>query len=232
MPTHLILRRSSGILCLAILCAAGMAYYHLCIFVPRALAIRSAQGFGGGYSFGADFFPIWLTSREALLQHRNLYAPAMTRQIQIGIFGRALDAPNPAAPTDYRAFAYPAFVDLLFWPLAVLPFSVVRILLALILGAATVVSIVLWLRALQLSAGARALTLIALLTLSSYSVLEGLFAEQMGLLVGFLLAASLRMFVREKLFLSGSLLALTLIKPQMMALVAVYLLLSCVDKWR
>jgi Glycosyltransferase family 87 len=241
MPPHTILRRSS-ILCLAILCAAGMVYYHLCIFVPRTLAIRSAQGFGGGYSFGADFYPIWLTSGEALRHHQDPYAPAMTRQIQIGLFGRpldsssldssSLDSSSLAAPADYRAFAYPAFADVLFWPSAVLPFSVARILLALILGAATLFSLFLWLHALGLSPGAGTLALMALLTLTSYTVLEGLFAAQLGLLAGFLLAASVATLVSGRLFLSGSLLALTLIKPQMMALVAAYLLMWCVYRWR
>ncbi|HZW96872.1 MAG TPA: glycosyltransferase family 87 protein [Candidatus Eremiobacteraceae bacterium] len=231
MPPHTILRQSS-ILCLAILCAAGMVYYHLCIFVPRTLAIRSAQGFGRGYSFGADFYPIWLTSGEALRHHRDPYAPAMTRQIQIGLFGRPLDSSSLAAPTDYRAFAYPAFADVLFWPSAVLPFSVVRILLALILGSATLFSLFLWLHALGLSPGAGTLALMALLTLTSYIVLEGLFSAQPGLLAGFFLAASVATLVSGRLFLSGSLLALTLIKPQMMALVAAYLLMWCVYRWR
>ena len=30
--------------------AAGMVYYHLCLFVPRAMEVRAAQGFGNGYS--------------------------------------------------------------------------------------------------------------------------------------------------------------------------------------
>jgi glycosyl transferase family 87 len=236
MPPHTILRRSS-ILYLAILCAAGMVYYHLCIFLPRTLAIRSAQGFGGGYSFGADFYPIWLTSGEALRHHWDPYAPAMTQQIQIGLFGRpldsnSLDSSSLAAPTDYRAFAYPAFADVLFWPSAVLPFSVVRILLVLILDSATVFSLFLWLHALGLSPGPETLALTALLTLTSYPVLEGLFAAQPGLFAGFFLAASVATLVRGRLFFSGSLLALTLIKPQMMALVAAYLLMWCVYKWR
>src|ERR1700686_3163224 len=133
------LRRQGVILLLSAVCAAGMAYYHFCLFVPRAMEVRAAQGFGNGYSFGADFYPIWLTAREALLHHRQPYSPEMTRQIQIGLFGRSLDRSNPAAPLDYRAFAYPAFVDLLFWPLALLPFSVVRVGLAVILAVATAV---------------------------------------------------------------------------------------------
>ncbi len=228
------LGRQSAILLLSVLCAAGMVYYHLGLFVPRAMEVRSAQGFGGGHSFGADFYPIWLTSRRGLLLRRDPYSAEMTRRIQIGLFGRTLDFGNAAAaaPEGYRAFAYPAFVDLLFWPLALLPFFVVRIALAVILPAATALSIVLWLRTFRLSIGLAALGSLILLTLSSYAVLEGLFAEQVGLLVGFLLAASLAALVNGKLLFSGSLLALTLIKPQMMALIVAYLLLWSFHQWR
>ena len=209
-----------------------MAYYHLFIFVPRALEVRVAQGYGNGYSFGADFYPIWLTSREGLRHHRDPYSPEMTRQIQIGLFGRPIDANAPVAPVDYRAFAYPAFTDILLWPLALLPFPAVRVILALILAVVTALSIVLWLRALHLRAGLATLTTIILLTLSSYAVLEGLFADQMGLLVGFLLAAALAALVSQRLLLSGSLFAVTLIKPQMILLLAAYLLLWSLAQWR
>lgn len=216
----------------SVVCAAGMGYYHLGIFVPRAIEVRSVQSFANGYSFGADFYPIWLASREGLLHHRDPYSREMTRQIQTGLFGRALDAVNPAASPNYRTFSYPAFANLLFWPLALLPFSVVRIALAVILPAATALSIVLWLRAFRLRALPVVLASLILLTLSSYIVLEGLFAEQVGLIVGFLLAAALAALVDRRLFLSGSLLALTLIKPQMTVLVVIYLLLWSFAQWR
>jgi hypothetical protein len=222
--------RQSIIVMLSVLCAAGMVYYHLGLLVPRAREERAAQGFGNGYSFGADFYPIWLTSREGLLHHRDPYSAEMTRQIQIGLFGRAVDAGT--APADYRAFAYPAFADVLFWPTAVLPFSAVRIGLAVILSAATALSVVLWLRTFRLRVSPVVLVSLTLLTLSSYVVLEGLFAEQVGLLVGFLLAASLAALVDGRLFLSGSLLALSLIKPQMTAFVVAYLLLWSLAQWR
>jgi hypothetical protein len=139
-----------------------MVYYHLGLFVPRAMEVRSAQGYGNGYSFGADFYPIWLTAREGLLHHRDPYSPEMTRQIQIGLFGRTLD--DGAAAGDYRALAYPAFVDLLFWPLALLPFSAVRIGMVVILPAATALSIVFWLRSLRVRV--RRATLVSLMLLT------------------------------------------------------------------
>jgi len=216
--------RQGVIFFLCVLCAAAMVYYHLCLFVPRAMEVRAAQGFSEGHSFGADFYPIWLTSRRALLVHHDPYSASMTRRIQVGLFGRTLDL-GPADLRDYRAFAYPAFVDLLFWPLALLPFSLVRIGLAVILPAATAISVVLWLRSFRLRVKLFTLGSLTLLTLSSYVVLEGLFAEQVGLLVGFLLAASLTALVGGRSFFSGSLLALTLIKPQMTILVIAYLLL-------
>jgi hypothetical protein len=225
-------RRQRAILLMAVLCAAGMLYYHLCLFVPRAIEVRAAQGYGSGYSFGADFYPIWLTSREGLLRHRDPYSAEMTRDIQIGLFGRSLDAGNPAAPREYRAFAYPAFADVLFWPAALVSFSVVRDGLVVILSAATALSVVLWLQCFRLWVNPAVLASLVLLTLSSYVVLEGLFAEQMGLLVGFVLAASVIALVEGRLFLSGSLLALTLIKPQMTALVVVYFLLWSLAEWR
>src|SRR5271166_5129433 len=102
MSTLSALWRSRGLLSLVILCSTCMVYYHLALFVARAQEVRTAQGFGNGYSFGADFYPIWFTSREGLLPNDDPYSPEMTRQIQIGLFGRSLDAGNPAAPQDYR----------------------------------------------------------------------------------------------------------------------------------
>ncbi len=224
--------RSRIILAIAILCSACMAYYHLAVFVRRAQQTRAAQGLGNGVSFGADFYPIWLTARDGLLSHRDPYSPEMTGQIQTGLFGRPIDARLHAAPINYRAFSYPAFTDILLWPFALLPFGLARIVLAFVLPAVTISSIFLWLRFLRLRASPFTLTLLIFLTLSSYPVLEGLFAEQMGLLAAFLLAASLTALAGQKLFLSGSLLALALIKPQMILLVAAYLLLWSIARWR
>lgn len=226
-------RRPGVILLLGVLLSAGMTYYHLGLFLPCMMERRAAQGLGGGYSFGNDFYPIWLTAREATLSHRNPYSPEMTREIQTGIFGRAFDGRNLAdPPRDYRAFAYPAYVDLMFWPLAWMPFPAVRTVLAIAFAVLTALSIPLWLRALGFRARPYLLAVAILLALSSYAVLEGLFAVQVGLLVGFLLAASFWALVKDKFLLAGSLVAFTLIKPQVSVVVAAYLLLWSFSRWR
>jgi hypothetical protein len=69
------------------------------------------------------------------------------------------------------------------------------------------------------------LAIILLLTLCSYQELEGLYAGQLGLLVGFLLAASLLALVRNRPWLAGTLMALAMIKPQMVLLAVLYLFL-------
>ncbi|MGD0568685.1 MAG: glycosyltransferase family 87 protein [Candidatus Sulfotelmatobacter sp.] len=231
MPQRSVLLQSSSVFFLVILGAAGMVYYHLGIFVPGAMEVRASEGLGNGYSFGADFYPLWLTTHEGMLHHSDPYSPETTRRIQIGLFGRPLDD-NSSLTQDPRAFANPAFAELLFWPLALIPFPVLRIGLAVILAAVTAFSIVLWLRAIRFQVDRVMLASLILLTLSSYSVLEGLFAEQIGLLVGFLLAAALAALAGQRLFLSGSLMALALVKPQMMLLVAIYLLLWSLARWR
>jgi hypothetical protein len=232
MPESPSLRWPRLAVVLSLLIAAGMTYYHLGLFRPHESEALAATGLGRGYPFGNDFYPIWLTSREAMLSHRNPYSPEMTQQIQTGLFGRVLGRGPADPPPDYRQFAYPAYVDLLFWPLAVLPFPAVRIALAFIFAGLTAASIPLWLRALKIRAGPLLLAIVILFTLSSYAVLEGLFAVQVGLLVGFLIAASLSALAARRFFLAGSLFAFTIVKPQVSALVAIYLLLWSFCRWR
>ena len=206
--------------------AGSMLYYHLGLFIPRVLEQRAARGLGNGYAFGDDFYPIWLIARQWQVEHRDPYSSEMTRQIQVGLFGRPLDARNPTDPSvDYRQFAYPAFVELLLWPAASLDFPQLRLVLAVLLPVLTVMSLWFWILALNWRIHPLWFAVLALLALCNYQVLEALFAEQPGLIVGFLLAGAALALRRDRLSLAGALLALTLIKPQMTLLAAAYLLL-------
>ena len=217
-------------LCLAVLGAASMIWYHQKLFIPRALAIRHSQGLGNGYSFGNDFYQVWLSSRALLRERLDPYSPEMTRRIQVELYGRPLDS-RSGDPLDLRAFPYPLYTDLLFWPLAAIPFAIARIIVVCILAALTLAAVRLWLRVLDWQLDWKWIAAISLLTLSSYPALEGLFAGQLGLLVAFLLAGSIAALQTERFLFSGFLAALTTIKPQVTVLVILYLLLWAFNQW-
>lgn len=218
-------------LCLAVIGAASMLYYHQRLFMPRVQAARKAQGLDNGYAFGNDSYQVWLAARESLRNARDLYSPEMTREIQIGLFGRPLD-PNRGDPIDRRVFPYPAFTVLLFWPAAEFSFSPVRGVVVCLFAALTVATVMLWLRALRWQIAGKWIAIILLLTLTSYPALEGLYSAQLGLLVGFLLAACIVALQKSHFFFAGFLLALTTIKPHVTALVILYLLLWSLHLWR
>jgi hypothetical protein len=209
-----------------------MLYYHQGMFMPRVVAVQRAAGLGNGYSFGNDFYQVWLTSRQWLRQRRDPYSEEMTREIQTGLYGRPLDPNRPSDPVDRRVFPYPAFADLLFWPAAEFPFELVRVAVVGILAALTVASVLLWLRAFDWSLGAKWVAVILLLTLCSYPALEALFAAQLGLFVAFLLAASLVALQRNRFLLAGILMAITTIKPQITILAIFYFLVWSTHDWR
>jgi hypothetical protein len=190
------------------------------------LATRAANGLGNGYSFGDDFYPLWLTAHQWRLEHRDLYGPEMTREIQRGLFGRPLDAGNPTdPPSDYRQFTYPAFTDLIVWPTTLLDFVQLRLLLAILLPLLTALSVRFWMRAIDWNVSLTWFAVAVVLTLSTYPALEAFFAEQPGLLVGFLLAGAALALRRNRLLLAGILTGLTLIKPQVTLLATLYLLI-------
>ena len=91
---------------LALVGAASMVYYQFGLFMPRVEKVRAVKLLAGGYSFGDDFYPIWLTSREWLREHRDPYSPAVTRDIQIGLFGRSLIRPIPDRSSKTTAHSH------------------------------------------------------------------------------------------------------------------------------
>jgi hypothetical protein len=215
-------------LALALACvgAASMVYYHLGLFIPRVLQVRASIGLGNGYSYGGDFYPIWLTARASRFGHVDLYSDEVTRQTQTGVFGHPLEAGNKLnLPSNYRQYAYPAFTNLLLWPCGLLDFPSLRIVLTLLLVALTAISIWMWLRALRWDVHPMWIAALIVLTSSTYQLLDGFFALQPGLFVGFFLAAAALALRAKRLMLAGALCSLTLIKPQVTALAIVFLLL-------
>jgi Glycosyltransferase family 87 len=220
-------------LILAFLVALGTSYYYYHLLLPRARTADAANEMVGLYAYGDDFYPLWLTGRELLFRGRNPYTKEMTREIQIGLFGRPMDPTRPAdPPADFRAFSYPLYADLLAAPLLPLGFNAVRVVLGLLLPLLTAISLMLWLRAFHLQVSGSTVAIAIILVLVSYPVLEGLYAQQAGLFVGAALAISAAALVRGRLVLAGMLLAFASVKPQLVWLLALWLLLWAISDWK
>lgn len=220
-------------LLIASVLAAGTCDYYFGLLLPHTQRLDHANNVATHDSYGGDFYPIWLTGRALLFQRENPYTRDMTRKIQIGLYGRPMDPNRPTDQArDYRAFAYPLFTDLLAAPLLPWRFDVVRIVLSILLVPLTALSVLLWLRVLHIQAASSTVAILMILALANYPVLIGLYVGQVGLFVGAGLALSMAALTRRRLALSGVLLALSSVKPQMVWLLAIYLISWSLKDWR
>jgi len=224
---------SNRTLILVFLLTLGTTYYYFHLLLPRARLQESKIEMAGPYAFGGDFYPIWLTGRELISHRTNPYTQEMTRTIQTGLFGRPMDPRRPVdPPTEFRAFSYPLYADLLAAPVLPFKFDSVRLVLGFLLPVTAAYSVVLWLHAFKFHLSRRALSVAIILVLISYPVLEGLYALQVGVWVGIALAISTAAMARGRLFLAGMFLAFASVKPQLVWLLALWLMLWAVSDWK
>jgi hypothetical protein len=180
----------------------------------------------------SDLYPRWLGARELLLHGRDPYAADITREIQTGYYGRPLDPTRPSDPKDQQAFAYPLYVVLVLAPAVRLPFPLAqRVFLGLLL-VLTAASVLLWLRALQWRVSITAKLLWIILVVGSFPAIQGFKLQQLTLLVAALLAAAMACLVQRRFVIAGILLAIASIKPQLLALVAIWMIIGISGNWR
>jgi len=215
---------------LAVSFACGMWYYTSHVLIPYEKLDAAERGVPRGNL--SDLYPRWLGARELLLHRRNPYSPEITREIQRGFYGRPLTANNPADPKDQEGFAYPLYVVFLLAPTVLMPFETARLVLKGVLLALTVASVPMWFYVLRLRSDATRLIIAIALTLASFPIVQGIYLQQLGLLVAFLVVGGLAALVRGRLALAGSLLAIATIKPQMVALTVIWLCLWAAAEWR
>ena len=184
----------------------------------------------------SDLYPRWLGARELLLHHRDPYSAEITRQIQAGYYGRELDPSLPNDPKDQQAFAYPVYVAFLLAPTIQLPFAIVQPVFLWLLVCLTAATVPLWLRALGWCPSRTVFIILMALTLGSFAVAQGIKLQQLSLFVGFLMAASAALLTSGYLAVSGILLAIASIKPQLvLPLAGWFTLWSIVElrrRWR
>lgn len=180
----------------------------------------------------SDLYPRWLGARELLLHGRDPYSADVTREIQAGYYGRALDPSRLNDPHDEQGFAYPVYVVFFLAPTIRLPFPIVQKAFLWILIVLTVVSVPLWLRVLRWSVPPSTHISLIALVLGSLGVMQGLKLQQMSLLVGGLMAIAIALLVTGHALAAGFLLALASMKPQFLFLLLPWLAVWTVGDWR
>jgi hypothetical protein len=215
---------------LAFLAAASMWFFVRQISVPHQVqdGARTERPRGNL----SDLYPRWLGARELLIHGRDPYSPEVTREIQRGYYGREIDPARPNDPKDQVGFAYPVYVVFLLAPTVRMNFDTVKFLSFWVLTILAIASVPIWERMLGLPLrGWRTLIAVVLL-LGSYSFIEAIALQQPLLLVAALLAASFLARQQGWLVLSGVLLAIATIKPQVAFLPTTLMVMWVLGSWK
>ncbi|HSS99539.1 MAG TPA: glycosyltransferase family 87 protein [Terriglobales bacterium] len=206
---------------LATFMSASMWFYVQRIQI--AYQVRDAAAHEQPRGNFSDLYPRWLGARELLLHHRDPYSPELTREIQQGYYGRALDPNRASDPHDQQAFAYPLYVVFLLAPFVYMPFHAVQVIAFWGLLVITGASVLLWLQAFNWRPSGLTIATLIILTLGSFPAVQALKLQQLTLLVAALLAASFALLRKGRLVLAGVLFAISTIKPQLVVLPIVWL---------
>lgn len=213
----------------ACMLAVSMWFYVDRLLIPFQVADAAAHNSPRGNL--SDLYPRWLGVRELLLHGRDPYGPEVTREIQVGYWGRPIDPRRAGDPQDEVRFAYPVYVAFLLAPTVWMQFETVRIVLSWILEVLTVLSIWLWLRVYRWRPSLDAQLIFVLMVLGTYSVVQGIKLQQLSLLVCALIAAGLALMARGRLVAAGIVLACSTIKPQLVVLLCAWLVFWSFNNW-
>jgi hypothetical protein len=221
----------------ALVCAAGVWLFLQRVMIPYQIADAAATGRPRGNL--SDLYPRWVGARELLLHGRDPYSAEVTREIQVGYYGRALDHSRKNDPRDEQGFAYPVYVVFALAPTLQLTFALVQRWFSLLLILISAASALLWVQSLgwrsslhsswhsssRSSLRSSFLTRIAvvILALGNLAAMQGLKLEQMSLLVAGLIAIAILCLAHDHQVAAGVTLALASMKPQLVVLLLVWL---------
>jgi hypothetical protein len=168
----------------------------------------------------SDLVDEWVAVRDAL-HGKDPYSADVTRDIQVVYYGRPLTA---ADQVPDQAFPYPAYLVILFAPLAPLSWETVRLTYLLIIAPLLLLSFLLCARFVDPTISPRRMASIVFLAFCSWPVMWGLRLQQPTLLVAALTLSGCFLLSRERGFSAGILLAFATIKPQLVLPLLLWLL--------
>ncbi|HEY1464778.1 MAG TPA: glycosyltransferase 87 family protein [Terriglobales bacterium] len=167
-----------------------------------------------------------------MLQKKTPYSPELTREIQKGFYGRELDEKNPADPKDLQAFVYPLYVIFLLAPTVTLQFGTAVQIFRIILLFCAAGCVPLWIYAIRFNHTRRFTVFLVILTISTFPVILEDRQQNLSALVVLLLAGAFAARAHRWFILSGFLLALSTIKPQLSCFLIAWMFLMVLAKWK
>jgi hypothetical protein len=173
--------------------------------------------------------PVYVYYSDLYLRGRDPYGAEVTREMQS--WGRA-HVISEAELHEEPRFAYPLYTVFLLAPTVRYSFPAVEALFRWILPITVLVTVPLWLSALQWRCDRQTVGLLTLLGFGSFTTLQDVYLQQPVLLAALFLAASWAALSRGRLHLAGVLLAWATIKPPVSWLAVVWLLVWAVADWR
>lgn len=200
----------------------------LCIVVAPVFQLRLVEHMDNGA--WPDLYSPWVGS-QAALHGQDPYSPAVTDRIQRQIYGHVL---SPTEGWDREAFVYPAFILFFLGPFTALPWPFVHLLFAFLTPPAVALTAWCWLRIGRPNFDRRLTIIALLLILASWPAVWGYFQRQPSLFVLAALSLAVLLLRRGSDIPAGVLLASAAVKPQMIVLLAPWLLLLALRhrRWR
>jgi hypothetical protein len=206
----------------------------LSILSASCMQFYVAKIWSAGQSLNfSDLYASWWGAHELFLHGRNPYTPAVASEIQTVIYGAPVAAAYRGDPSEVGGgFAYPLYAVFLLWPTVGMLFSTARILFICVSIAATLGSLLLWLRGFRFRVSPVQLLIFALFTMGSFPVLQGIRLQNLSLIAAAFLAAALFLLITEHLTLAGIFLAAATFKPQFAVVLVPWLTFWTVSDWR
>lgn len=166
----------------------------------------------------SDLYSPWKAS-QAALRHENPYSSAVTDQIQIGVYDRVL---SPSDIYDRQRFVYPAHIILFMAPLAFLPWLVVRIAVTAVAPIVVAGTLWLWLNLAGVRLSRTRQILLYGLVVTSWPAVWSYQLQQPSLFIFGAISLAIFYFSRQRDILSGLFLAVGTVKPNLIALLAIW----------
>ena len=214
-------KRRVSLLVIAICVAYSMLFFVDRIWAP------------GKSPHSSDLYPRWYGTRELLLRGRDPYGSAVSQEIQVWRYGHSVSTEQGRSqPNDENRFAYPLYIIFVLAPFVRLSFHETYELLRVVLPVISVATTLFWMRAIRWKCDPVLLSSIVLLSTCNFQTLESIYLQQPVLLAMAFLAGSCAALAANRPYVSGALLALATIKPQVSVLFALWVLFWACFAWR